>query len=208
MYNSTLWAYAIRHNEPAAAREFLQYADGFVNQCGAYLVSPLLTIDPVARQAYQHLDYRPLVNARAHRLGQRRQIVNDRFHGQYHQLLKILGYRRDLDDPELMAVTYYLLLQDRVDEALETFARVRRAAGLAPATRLLHRLSGLLPRAAAHALAVQVVENYGQLHVMHSETGRPLRRSTSRSTPRCRTARASSTRTATPTCAAALTTRR
>ncbi len=56
---------------------------------------------------------------------QRRQIVNDRFHGRYHQLLKILSYRPDLDDPELMAVTYYLLLQDRVDEALGTFSRVR-----------------------------------------------------------------------------------
>ncbi len=123
-YSDTLWSYAIKHNEPASAREYLQHADGFVGQCGAFIDSPLLTIDPVARKAYQHLDYRPLVNARAHQLGQRRQIVNDRFHGQYHQLLKILSYRADLDDPELMAVTYYLLLQDRVDEALGTFSRV------------------------------------------------------------------------------------
>ena len=124
-YSDTLWSYAIKHNEPATVREYLQHADGFVGQCGAFIDGPLLTIDPVARKAYQHLDYRPLVNARAHPLGPRRQIVNDRFHAQYHQLLKILSYRRDLDDPELMAVTYYLLLQDRVDEALGTFARVR-----------------------------------------------------------------------------------
>ena len=124
-YSDTLWSYAIKHNEPAKAREYLQHADGFVGQCGAFIDSPLLTIDPVARRAYQHLDYRPLVNARAHQLGQRRQIVNDRFHAQYHQLLKILSYRPDLDDPELMAVTYYLLLQDRIDEALTAFSRVR-----------------------------------------------------------------------------------
>ena len=124
-YSDTLWSYAIKHNEPAAAREYLQHADGFVGQSGAFIDSPLLTIDPVARRAYEHLDYRPLINARAHQLGQRRQIVNDRFHAQYHQLLKILSYRSDLDDAELMAVTYYLLLQDRVDEALGAFSRVR-----------------------------------------------------------------------------------
>jgi hypothetical protein len=123
-YSDTLWSYSLKHNAPAVAREYLQHADGFVGQCGAFIDSPLLTIDPVARRAYQHLDYRPLVNARAHQLGLRRQIVNDRFHAQYHQLLKILSYRADLDDAELMAVTYYLLLQDRIDEALGTFGRV------------------------------------------------------------------------------------
>jgi uncharacterized protein (UPF0332 family) len=134
-YNHTLWSYGIRHNEPAAVREFLQHADDFVNTCGAYIDGPLLTVDPVARRAYQHLDYKPLVNARAHQLGARRQIVNDRFYNQYHQLLRILSCRRDLDDAELMSVTYYLLLQDRVEEALAAFGRVN-AERLA--TRLQH----------------------------------------------------------------------
>ena len=124
-YNHALWSYALRHNEPAAVREFLQHADGFVSQCGAYVDSPLLTIDPVARKAYQHLDYRPLVNARAHQLGPRRQIVNDRFNAQYHKLLKILSYRCELDNSELMSVTCYLLLQDRIEDAMATFSRVQ-----------------------------------------------------------------------------------
>jgi len=123
-YDQTLWSYGIKHNEPAAVNQYLQHANGFVNQCGTYIDSQLLTIDPVARKAYQHLDYRPLVNARAHALGKRRQILNDRFHAQYHRLLKILSYRRELDDAELMAVVYYLLLQDRVEEALDFLGRV------------------------------------------------------------------------------------
>ncbi len=134
-YDQTLWSYSIKHNEPVAVTQYLQHADGFVNECGTYIDSPLLTIDPVARKAYQHLDYRPLVNARAHALGKRRQILNDRFHAQYHRLLKILSYRRELDDAELMAVVYYLLLQDRVEEALDFFGRVN-ADKLA--TRLQH----------------------------------------------------------------------
>ncbi|MFI5106835.1 MAG: hypothetical protein ACHP79_18075, partial [Terriglobales bacterium] len=36
-----------------------------------------------------------------------------------------LSYKRQLDDGDWLAVTYYLLLQDRIEEALETFAHVR-----------------------------------------------------------------------------------
>ena len=101
------------------------HAGDFLNRCGDWIQSPLVVIDPVERHAYEHMDYRPLVNARAHRLGTRQQILNDRFHAQYHRLLKILSYRRELDDAERMSLVYYLLLQDRVEEALGVFAQVR-----------------------------------------------------------------------------------
>ncbi|MHB8865606.1 MAG: hypothetical protein ACYC6N_24785, partial [Pirellulaceae bacterium] len=124
VFHPTLWSYAIRHNVPEQIQVYLEHANDFVAQCGAYLNSPLLKIDPVARYTYQHLDYRPLVNARAHRLGQRREIVNDRLLQQYRSLLAILCYQRELNDDQLMAVTYYMLLQDRVEEALSFFGRV------------------------------------------------------------------------------------
>ncbi len=38
--------------------------------------------------------------------------------------MKVLSYERELNDDQLMAVTYYLLLQDRVAEALDFFRRV------------------------------------------------------------------------------------
>ena len=126
-YDHTLWSYGIRHDEPRITREFLQHADAFVAQCGGFLESPLLAIDPVARKTYQHLDYRPLVNARTHQLGRRRQIMNDRLSQQYHRLLKILSYRRELNDDDLLAVTYYLLVQDRIEEAIGFFDRVKSA---------------------------------------------------------------------------------
>jgi len=46
-------------------------ADQIVAECGGPITSPLLTIDPVQRHQYEHLEYKPLVNARAHALGQR-----------------------------------------------------------------------------------------------------------------------------------------
>lgn len=124
VYQHTLWSYSLKHNVVARAREFLMHADQIINDCGGRLQSTLLTIDPVERRSFEHLEYKPLVNARAHSLGKRRQIVNDRFFGQYHRTLKQLSYERTLDHEDLLTVTYYLLLQDRIEEAITTFARV------------------------------------------------------------------------------------
>ena len=125
VYNQTLWSYGIYHNDVPAIREYLKHEERFVRECGSAIRSPLLTIDPVERRTYQHLEYKPLVNARVHRLGKRRTILNDRFYAQYMKLLTILRYRPSLDDDDLMSVTYYLLLQDRVEEALKFFGRVK-----------------------------------------------------------------------------------
>jgi len=124
VYNHTLWSYSLKHDDPAAAREFLQHCDKFLARCGAYIDCKLVTIDPVVRKSYQHMEYWPLVNARAHRLGRTRKILNNRFYQQYMRLLRVLAYRPALDDDDLMSVTYYMLLQDRVEEALEFFGRV------------------------------------------------------------------------------------
>ncbi len=126
VYNDVLWSYGIRHNDAGAAREFLTHQDGFVAQCGLWLESKLLSIDPVVRKSYQHLEYSPLVNARAHRLGKKNVIVNDRFFEQYERLMKVLAYRPKLDDDDMMTVTYYMLLQDRVEDGMGWFAQVKR----------------------------------------------------------------------------------
>jgi hypothetical protein len=124
VYHHTLWSYGIKHDEVSVIREYLQHSNSFLNQCGPYIVSELVTIDPVVRNYYQHLEYSPLVNARAHRLSQRRNILNDRFGQQYHRLMNILTYRPKLDNVDKMAVTYYMLLQDRIEEAQGFFKAV------------------------------------------------------------------------------------
>lgn len=127
-YNHTLWSYGVLHNETAAVREFLQHADAFLAQCGDVIDSPLVTTDPVARRTYEHLEYKPLVNARVNQLGKNREILNDRFLWQYQRLMKQLSYRRQLSDADQMAVTYYLLLQDRVEDGIEFFEQVNADA--------------------------------------------------------------------------------
>lgn len=124
VYHSVLWAYGVNHNEVRRIRELLNFNDSFVNQTGPYLDSTLLTNDRVARKTYEHLEYSPLVNARVHQLGQQRQILNDRFLAQYRRLLWILGCKRKLSDQDRMALSYYLILQDRLSEGQRFFQDV------------------------------------------------------------------------------------
>ncbi|MFO0808573.1 MAG: hypothetical protein U0746_08120 [Gemmataceae bacterium] len=123
-YSPTLWSYALLHGDVPTAKQYLTHADPIVAECGGPIVSTLLTVDPVERHSYEHLEYKPLVNARAHALGKRRQIVNDRFNEQYHHFLKMLSYRATPDDGDRLETTYYLTLQDRIEEAMTTFATV------------------------------------------------------------------------------------
>lgn len=127
VYHPVLWSYAFQHNDPAALRTYLAHSP-FAGRCGLYLVSPLLTLDPVERLDYQHLEYAPLVNPRVHPVGERRKILNRRFREQYQRLMKVLSYKPALTDVDELAVAYYMTLQDRIEEALEWFAKVDRAA--------------------------------------------------------------------------------
>ncbi|MDT8389727.1 MAG: hypothetical protein RRC34_04360 [Lentisphaeria bacterium] len=123
-YHDTLWSYAVYHNQPETIRQYLPHTP-FADQCGRIFASPLLTVEPVPRHHYQHKEYWPLVNARACQLGERRKILNEQFHGQYEAFMKTLTYRAALTSADRMAVIVYLLLQDRVGEALEQFAKVK-----------------------------------------------------------------------------------
>jgi hypothetical protein len=127
VWQETLWSYGILHNDPETIRAYLRHSP-FANQCGLYLVSPLLTLDPVERLAYQHLEYAPLVNPRAHQVGAHRTILNNRFREQYQRLMKVLSYKPALNDADKLAVAYYMALQDRIAEALDWFGRVDRKA--------------------------------------------------------------------------------
>jgi len=82
--------------------------------------------NPDSGAAYEHLEYSPLVNARAHQLGVRRRILNKAVERQYRMLLHVLAAKRttNISAADLLAVTYHLLLQDRIDDAMKYFTKV------------------------------------------------------------------------------------
>jgi len=124
-YSQTLWSYGVFHDDPATIREFLRHHE-FADRCGLWLVSPLLVIEPVERFDYQHLEYAPLVNPRAHRVGAKRAILNTRFREQYQNFLRVLSYKPKAQGADALAVAYYMTLQDRVEEAIAWFGKVDR----------------------------------------------------------------------------------
>lgn len=126
-FNTTLWSYGIQHQDAPTIREYLAQVDRIVNECSGPLVSPIFVLDTVARHRYQHLEYKPLINARAHALGNVRQIVNDRFSNQYSNYTRLLTFRPQLTDDDKLAIVYYMLLQDRIAEAVDFFAQVDRS---------------------------------------------------------------------------------
>ena len=116
IYHATVFNYGVMHNHAPAIRQFLLMQEGFLNGCGKYLKSGLVTIDPIQRWAYQHLEYKPLINNRAHRVGATHRILNVRIRGQYQQFLQIQSEKAAFDDIDQMSTAYYLFLQAQADE--------------------------------------------------------------------------------------------
>jgi len=121
VYSEPIYRYAVLHNVTAPLAVWLRQRDDFLQQCGSYLDSKLVKIDPIERRTYEHLEYSPLVNQRAHRLGAENRIPNPVLRAQYQHLLDILAHKPTLDAMDEMSVVYYLFLQDRVEEALAHF---------------------------------------------------------------------------------------
>jgi hypothetical protein len=124
LYSHLLWSYGIRHQDVDVTNQFLQHEDRIAQHVGLHLDSPLLSVDSYSRNWYQHREYDPLVNARINQVGAVRKILNPDFYQQYHRLLDLLAMVPKLSSEHHLAVTYYMLLQDRIDEALAHFGKI------------------------------------------------------------------------------------
>ena len=122
-FDATLWSYALAHRDRARAAEWLAALGADLGDVGPVLASPLLVWEPVERASYQHLEYAPLVNARAHRLGDRRTILNDGLAAQWRRFLEQLAHRATPRAEDHLAAAHYLFAMDRPDDALVQLAR-------------------------------------------------------------------------------------
>jgi hypothetical protein len=123
-----LWAYSVLHNDYPRLTQFVNHQDSFVQTCGPVLESKLLDIDPVSRRIAEHLEYAPLVTPRIHPLRTETEITNNRFMEQYRQLMTTIAYETSATADQQLALVYYLLLQNRIKEAIDRFALVPREA--------------------------------------------------------------------------------
>lgn len=126
IFHDTLFSYALHHRDIERAKIYLARSP-LRDRVGRVLESPLLTVNPVETKVYEHLEYDPLVNARAHPVGEKRKILNTALNEQYRAFLSNGLYRATLNANERLALCYYLLLQDRLAEAITEMAKIREA---------------------------------------------------------------------------------
>ncbi len=123
-----LWAYGMVQGDDEAIETYLQLRDDLVGRVGPVLQSPLLSVDPIERRMHELLEYAPLVRARIHRLGQQDEILNPTFRAQYESFVRVLGFQNRIEPQQRLVLSYYLLIQNRIAEAIEQFSLVDRAA--------------------------------------------------------------------------------
>jgi len=164
IFSPVVWNYAVKHGDVPALKELLA-SDRSVQRLASTLLSfatfksPLLTLagevgvgatsdavadaeppvalDGDATRFYEHLEYSPLINARAHVLGTTRKIVNEAVARQWRSVLSLVASKRaaEVSAADRLAVVYHLLLQDRVAEAVAMFAKVPAPADSAATSR-------------------------------------------------------------------------
>jgi hypothetical protein len=125
VYSDVLWGYSLLHADSARIRVWLRAQGDELLQAGPVLDMPHAGLDAEVLGAYEHLEFAPLTNARAHRLGPTTRILNATFAAQYDRFLELVAHRATPTAEDLLAAAAYLLAQDRSAEAIATIARVR-----------------------------------------------------------------------------------
>jgi len=124
VFHSNLWAYSVKHNDAPRLREFLESNSAIVGRVGPLFETDIMNVEPVDRLQFEHLDFRPLVVARMHQLGPKRVILNDGLAVQYERMMVILAHQKTIASEQRLALVYYMLLQNRIEEAIVHFTKI------------------------------------------------------------------------------------
>jgi hypothetical protein len=121
-FDATLWGYALLHRDAPRIRAWLRARGRDLLSAGPVL--DMLGLDAEDLGGYEHLEFAPLIHARAHRQGGKLRILNDGLAAQYARFLDLVAHRPAATAQDLLAAAHYLLAQDRMTAALEVLARL------------------------------------------------------------------------------------
>ena len=121
-FDEVVWGYALLHRDAPRVRAWLRGLDARLLEAGPVLDA--IGLDAEQLGGYEHLEYAPLVDARAHRLGPKRRILNEGLAAQYDRFLELVAHRPAPTANDLLAGAAYLLAQGRVDDARARLDRV------------------------------------------------------------------------------------
>jgi hypothetical protein len=126
VFNRTLWSYAVVHNDKARLQELLESMPEVVSTVGPFINSLLFVSQPIESFQFESYDFRPLVVARMHPLGNKRVILNDELAAHYDSFLKLIAHQKSISPEQSLALVYYLLIQNRIEEAITRFDAIPR----------------------------------------------------------------------------------
>lgn len=127
LFSTPVWALSFFHRDSRTMQEYLSSTTAIATLVGPNLKTSLLTTTQEVASPYQ--EYYPLLHPRAHAFDAKRQLesrlTNSAFRQSYLRFLEAISYRKEVNCEDLLVATYYLLLQERVGLAVETFTRCK-----------------------------------------------------------------------------------
>ena len=124
IFDRTTWAFSIYHGMKKEFFEYLAHTKSYFGM--KYLKLPSLTIDD-----FDIKEYSPLTNPRTHNIGNKKHnIANKEFKETYLNFLSYCFEKSDLANRDRLVLCSYLLLQDRIEEALAQMSTIVRDKSL------------------------------------------------------------------------------
>ena len=122
-YDSIAWQFGFHHKDVRTVKEyFAAHPENTLTQHVQYVSSSILEVDKL-----QLLEYNPFINQRVHLLADsKNRILNVQLKEQYKKFILYLCERGQLSTEHYLGLIYYLLLQDRIEEAIQFFGKINR----------------------------------------------------------------------------------
>lgn len=127
IFNPVVWSYSIHYGDITTFFELMGIAPvNSIEQLDIFYFNNESKEHPLELKGFKFLEYHPILNARFHQLSSNdNSILNKQFLENYTQFLKYLFEKRQLIDiKDKLILTYYLLLQERIDEAFSIYSNI------------------------------------------------------------------------------------
>jgi len=129
IYVPEIWRWGFQHQDHVSVSEYLSASKRslYEHALGGPVSSSLFSLDPALDGVMEHLEYAPLVNARAHALGgTNKEIMNADLKTHFHKTIRYLCWV-DVQGRHALTASYFLLTLDRLPEAATMLERAHTA---------------------------------------------------------------------------------
>jgi hypothetical protein len=117
-------SFSFYHNDTKEIRRYLENSST-VRSVGASLDTPFLTVTATNDLAWFDQEFDPFINNRAHRITNQHQFPLEDARLHYQKLLEVFCYKTELTDDDHLQLSYFLILQNRIEEALAHFEKIQ-----------------------------------------------------------------------------------